>query len=66
MSLWLEEVDGRVYLHHNDEARELHGMAARRVLAWHRSLITRDRPGASLYLQGVVDGLASAVARDAG
>lgn len=58
-ALWLEEVDGRVLLHHGADVHELHGVAGRRVLAWHRSLIKRDGPGAVLYLQGVIDGLAS-------
>lgn len=59
-ALWLEEVDGRVLLHHGAEVYELHGLVGRRVLAWHRSLIRRDAAGATLYLQGVVDGLACA------
>lgn len=61
IALWIEEVvDGRVLLHHGADAHELHGLAGRRVLAWHRSLCRRDSAGATLYLQGVVDGLASA------
>lgn len=59
-ALWLEEVDGCVLLHHGYAVQELHGLVGRRVLAWHRSLIKRDGPGAMLYLQGVVDGLACA------
>lgn len=59
LDLWLHEIDGRVYLHHGAEMHELHGAAGQRVLAWHRSLSRRDRPGAVLYLQGVVDGMAS-------